>query len=342
MIRKVNLKSADAGFCSARIANLRRKVGERGDVIAHEGTREKLFIATKLEAPDAAELKRSLSRLKTAKLDLLQLHNVRNSRQSLAQFKEWKAQGICRYVGVTSTFHGDFAAMESVIAREQPDFVQIDYSLDDREAQKRILPLAAEVKAGVLTALPFGRGRLFRAVRGKAIPDWAQGFAATWSGIVNASATFVSGFVYAATGSLAYLVMAAMALIGHLDRLRSIVDALDDAVAEAAAALIAEANRVVQQEVVAHERDDEGNVYPQFAKVLRESHGLSAMSRAHREILHLARLLARVAEDMPSEKIDRYLIRDAQRLIEAVETLVRLHTAQEEDIYEAVGERTAA
>src|SRR5216684_1199931 len=127
-----------------------------------------------------------------------------------------------------------------------------------------------------------------------------------------------------------------LALIGNLDRLRSIVDALDDATAERAAALIAEANQVVQEQVVAHERDDEGNVYPQLAKVLRESHGLSAMSRAHREILHLARLLARVAEDLPSEKIDRYLIRDAQRLIEAVETLVRLHTAQEEDIYEAV------
>jgi diketogulonate reductase-like aldo/keto reductase len=154
-----------------------------GDVIAQEGTREKLFIATKLEAPDAAELKRSLSRLKTAKLDLLQLHNVRNPRQSLAQFKAWKAQGICRYIGVTSTFHGDFAAMESVIAREQPDFVQIDYSLDDREAQKRILPLAAEIKAAVLTAQPFGRsrGRLFRAVRGKPLPDWARGFAGSWA-----------------------------------------------------------------------------------------------------------------------------------------------------------------
>src|SRR6266852_522377 len=130
-----------------------------------------------------------------------------------------------------------------------------------------------------------------------------------------------------------------LALIGDLDRLRSIVDALDDATAERAAALIAEANQVVQEQVVAHERDDEGNVYPQLAKVLRESHGLSAMSRAHREILHLARLLARVAEDLPSEKVDRYLIRDAQRLIEAVETLVRLHTAQEEDIYEAVAAR---
>jgi heavy metal translocating P-type ATPase len=130
-----------------------------------------------------------------------------------------------------------------------------------------------------------------------------------------------------------------LALIGDLDRLRSIVDALDDATAERAAALIAEANQVIQEQVVAHERDDEGNVYPQLAKVLRESHGLSAMSRAHREILHLARLLARVAEDLPSEKVDRYLIRDAQRLIEAIETLVRLHTAQEEDIYEAVAAR---
>ncbi len=152
-----------------------------GNVIAQEGWRDKVFIATKLEAPDAAELKRSLARLKSATLDLLQLHNVRSPRQSLAQFKEWKAQGICRYIGVTSTFHGDFAAMEPVIAREQPDFVQIDYSLDDREAQKRILPLAAETKAAVLTALPFGRGRLFRAVRGKPVPEWAQGFAGSWA-----------------------------------------------------------------------------------------------------------------------------------------------------------------
>ena len=130
-----------------------------------------------------------------------------------------------------------------------------------------------------------------------------------------------------------------LVLIDNLDRLRSTVDALDDATAEQAAALIAEANKVVQEQVVTHERDDEGKVYPQLAGVLRENHGLSAMSRAHREILHLARLLARVAEDLPSEKVDRYLIRDAQRLIEAVETLVRLHTAQEEDIYEAVAAR---
>jgi aryl-alcohol dehydrogenase-like predicted oxidoreductase len=151
-----------------------------GDVIAPANLREKLFIATKLESPDATELKRSQTRLKTDKFDLLQFHNVRDPHQSLAQFKEWKAQGVCRYIGITSTRHADFAAIEAVLVREKPDFVQIDYSLDDREAEKRILPVAAEVKAGVLTALPFGRARLFRAVHGKELPDWARGFAESW------------------------------------------------------------------------------------------------------------------------------------------------------------------
>lgn len=126
------------------------------------------------------------------------------------------------------------------------------------------------------------------------------------------------------------------ALFRDLDRLRDIVDALDDVTPESAAALIGEAHRLVQNSVVMHEREDEDSVYPKLAEVLRDRHGLSAMSRAHREILHLARLLARIVEDIPSEKIDRYLVRDAQRVIEAIETLVRMHTAQEEDIYEAV------
>jgi aryl-alcohol dehydrogenase-like predicted oxidoreductase len=152
-----------------------------GDVIAPAGLRDKVFIATKLEAPDAAELERSLSRLKTQKLDLLQFHNVRDPQQSLARFNEWKAQGITRYTGITSTRHADFGAIASLLGREKPDFVQIDYSIDDREAERRILPLAGEVKAGVLTALPFGRGRLFRAVRGKEFPDWAQAFAESWA-----------------------------------------------------------------------------------------------------------------------------------------------------------------
>lgn len=152
-----------------------------GDEMVASNLRDKIFIATKLENPEAAELKRSLAKLKTEKVDLLQLHNVEKLNQSMARFREWKAQGVCRYLGVTSTYHRDFPAIEAVLRREKPDFVQVDYSLDVRDAEKRILPLAADVKTGVLTALPFGHGRLFRAVHGRAIPDWASGFAGSWA-----------------------------------------------------------------------------------------------------------------------------------------------------------------
>jgi aryl-alcohol dehydrogenase-like predicted oxidoreductase len=152
-----------------------------GEAIVPAGLREKIFIATKLESPDAAELKRSQTRLQMQSFDLLQFHNVRDAQQSLAQFKEWKAQGICRYIGITSTRREQYPAIEAVLLREKPDFVQIDYSLDDREAEKRILPAAADAKAAVLTALPFGRARLFRAVRGKDVPEWADGFANSWA-----------------------------------------------------------------------------------------------------------------------------------------------------------------
>jgi aryl-alcohol dehydrogenase-like predicted oxidoreductase len=151
-----------------------------GEVSAAAGLRDKLFIATKLESPDSRELKRSLARLKTASVDLLQLHNVTSKQQSLERFREWKKQGVCRYVGITSTTRRDYPAVEAVLEREKPDFVQIDYSLDNRGAEKTILPLAAEVKAGVLTALPYGNGRLFHAVHGKELPDWARGFANSW------------------------------------------------------------------------------------------------------------------------------------------------------------------
>jgi aryl-alcohol dehydrogenase-like predicted oxidoreductase len=88
---------------------------------------------------------------------------------------------LCRYVGITSTYHRDFDAVEAVLENEKPDFVQIDYSIDNRLAEKRILPLAKDVRAAVLTALPLGRARLFSIVRGKAIPDWAHAFAQSWA-----------------------------------------------------------------------------------------------------------------------------------------------------------------
>jgi heavy metal translocating P-type ATPase len=125
-----------------------------------------------------------------------------------------------------------------------------------------------------------------------------------------------------------------LALEKSLNRLREIADALDDATGPTARTYIEEANGIVQQTIAGHERQDELLLYPKLSARLADTSGLAAMSRAHREIQHLARLLMRLCAALPQEHIDRYLIRDAQRAIESVEALVRLHNAQEEDIYE--------
>lgn len=92
--------------------------------------------------------------------------------------------------------------------------------------------------------------------------------------------------------------------------------------------------------IVTHERADESEVYPNLAPTESFSHGLAAMGRAHREILHLARLLSMLSREMsePEAEADAYLTRDAQRMIEAIASLVRLHSAQEEDLYDLASE----
>jgi hypothetical protein len=123
-----------------------------------------------------------------------------------------------------------------------------------------------------------------------------------------------------------------------LDRLREIADELDHVEKGRAVTLIAEADQIVGERIVAHEQEDESAVYPRVAKFLADRHALGAMSRAHREIIHLARLLRRLAGGLSPDEVDRYAIRDGQHMIESIEALVRLHNAQEEDIYEhAVG-----
>lgn len=157
-----------------------------GGILSATHLRDRVFLATKVRVADrddsVAEMKQSLSLLKTRKLDLMQLHNVRRPDQDLGLLREWKAQGICRYVGITSSFRRDYDAVEAVLKREKPDFFQINYSLADREAEKRLIPAAHDVGAAVLTNLPFGRGKLFRATRGKTLPAWAAEFdAVSWA-----------------------------------------------------------------------------------------------------------------------------------------------------------------
>jgi aryl-alcohol dehydrogenase-like predicted oxidoreductase len=120
-----------------------------------------------------------LQRLRTGRIDLMQLHNVDDPHQDLAILREWKSQGLCRYIGITTSSGGDFDAVEEMVRRERPDFLQVNYSLGDRAAEKRVIPAAAEVGAAVLTDLPFARNQLFGAVRGQRLPDWAGEFDAT-------------------------------------------------------------------------------------------------------------------------------------------------------------------
>ena len=158
-----------------------------GDVVTAGKLRDKLFIATKMEATEpvagAAELRRSLGKLRVQHVDLAQLHNVADPGQSLAMFRDFKAQGLCRYFGVTSTMPTAYPAMEAVVRREKPDFMQVGYSIGDRQAEERLRPAAADAGVAILAAQPVGGAKhpLFRLVAGKALPDVAKEIGAdTW------------------------------------------------------------------------------------------------------------------------------------------------------------------
>jgi aryl-alcohol dehydrogenase-like predicted oxidoreductase len=160
-----------------------------GEIISELGVRNRLFLATKFASREPREqhaisLKASQQRMRTDKFDLMQAWNVNDANFDLGLVREWKAQGICRYTGITSSFDRDYAAIEQVIKREKPDFFQINYSLADRDAEARLLPAAKDAGCAVLTNLPFGRATMFKKVAGKPLPDWAKEMdATTWAQI---------------------------------------------------------------------------------------------------------------------------------------------------------------
>ncbi|MFC1776239.1 aldo/keto reductase [Pseudomonadota bacterium] len=148
-----------------------------GGLLGDLGIRDDMFMATKVDREDQQEgierMNRSFELLGGEQIDLMQVHNLRGTEAELETMKSWKAQGRFRYIGVTTHRPAQYEEMQDVMRRHPLDFIQLNYSLADRAAEKSILPLARDRGIAVLVNLPFARGRLFKAVAGKALPDWA-------------------------------------------------------------------------------------------------------------------------------------------------------------------------
>ena len=151
-----------------------------GDLTATLGIRDKPFLATKVwtrgQENGIRSMERSMVRLRTKQIDLMQVHNLVDVQTHLATLREWKEQGRIRYIGITHYESGAFGEVEKIMRSEKLDFVQINYSIMEREAEERVLPLAQERGIAVLVNRPFGGGDLFDHVRSKSLPEWSAEF----------------------------------------------------------------------------------------------------------------------------------------------------------------------
>src|ERR1700730_4988193 len=151
-----------------------------GDISAKLGLRDSLFLATKVwtrgQQAGVESMESSFQRLQTKRIDLMQVHNLVDVETQLATMRDWKAQGRFRYIGVTHYNSSAFSEVEKVLRSEKLDFLQINYSIMEREAEQRILPLAQERQVAVIINRPFGGDNLFSRVRAKPLPDWTAEF----------------------------------------------------------------------------------------------------------------------------------------------------------------------
>jgi aryl-alcohol dehydrogenase-like predicted oxidoreductase len=149
-----------------------------GEVMRRTGLRKQIFLATKIsttgEEAGIRQWEGSLRDLGTDRVDLLQVHNIRDTDTHLKTIRRLKNEGKTRYVGITTSFDRSYGDFEAIMKREKLDFIQIDYALDNRNAEERILPLARERGMAVIVNLPFGRGRLFGKAKGKELPPFAK------------------------------------------------------------------------------------------------------------------------------------------------------------------------
>jgi aryl-alcohol dehydrogenase-like predicted oxidoreductase len=148
-----------------------------GHWLAARQAGEDAFVTTKVwttgRAAGIRQMEESLRRLRRSAVDLMQVHNLVDWRSHLPTLREWKAAGRVRYLGITHYTSTAYADVEAVLRAEPLDFLQIDYSMEDRGAAQRLLPLAAERGVAVLVNMPFGGGRLLRGLRARALPAWA-------------------------------------------------------------------------------------------------------------------------------------------------------------------------
>ncbi len=148
-----------------------------GDLVAELGLRERLFIATKVwtSGRDAGirQMQTSFKRLRVERMDLMQVHNLVDVATHTATLKEWKREDRVRHIGITHYTSSAYPEVERWLKTGQYDFLQINYSLGERESEQRLLPLALDRKISVIINRPFAEGALFRATKGKALPPWA-------------------------------------------------------------------------------------------------------------------------------------------------------------------------
>jgi len=148
-----------------------------GDLAQELRVRSKLWLATKVwtrgRESGIAQMENSFRRLRTDRIDLMQVHNLVDTRTHLRTLRDWKEQGRIRYLGVTHYRTDAYDEIARLIRNEALDFVQFNYSIATREAERMLLPLAAAQRTAVLINRPYEDGRLFARVRGKPLPDWA-------------------------------------------------------------------------------------------------------------------------------------------------------------------------
>jgi diketogulonate reductase-like aldo/keto reductase len=148
-----------------------------GDLIAELGMRGKLFMATKVWTSGRDEgfrqMETSFKRLRVERMDLMQIHNLVDVETHTKTLKDWKQKKRVRYIGITHYTSSAYAAVEHLLKTKEYDFLQINYSLGERESENRVLPLAQDLKVAVIANRPFAEGALFRRVKGKPLPPWA-------------------------------------------------------------------------------------------------------------------------------------------------------------------------